>query len=234
MPSVDLQTYLPPIPLLAVLVAGVTRGWLLADRSRLAGQSKPKLVKILLGFCAFVFVVSILFRLRTSAPPSPFWLLPTTMIIFVIGLVLMAARRDVGLTIAAAAMCVPTVFWLFGQHFYLPRTEQINRIALVHRLVPSSESILDGSTGYGCLRPHAFYFWCIDAHVTALLLRDGLADDLLETVLQAKPKLILYDENLHRLVRNAEPPIEKLYEPVKIWWDGPPLLLIRRESAGIK
>src|SRR5207248_2112456 len=56
---------------------------------------------------------------------------------------------------------VDLVFW--------SNREQVAAIEAVNRQIPPDRRVLDGFTGYGALRPHAWYFWWINEYSLALI-----------------------------------------------------------------
>src|SRR5205823_1712748 len=56
---------------------------------------------------------------------------------------------------------VDTALWSNADH--------VAAIEAVNRHVPPDGRVLDGFTGYGALRPHAWYYWWINEYSLALI-----------------------------------------------------------------
>ncbi len=99
---------------------------------------------------------------------------------------------------------------------------QVATIENVNRQVPVDGRVLDGFTGYGVLRPHAWYYWWINEYSLALVSDDDRAR-LLARLQKNPPAAVLFDQNLERLPANVVDWIRANYEPAE-----PNVLWLRR------
>ncbi len=102
--------------------------------------------------------------------------------------------------------------------------EQVAAIESVNRHVPPDGRILDGFTGYGALRPHAWYYWWINQYSLALVSPYDREVGLLKVLVASPPAAVLVDENFERLPRQVRDWIEARYEP-----SDPAVLWLPRE-----
>jgi len=91
---------------------------------------------------------------------------------------------------------------------------QVEAIAAVQALVPEQGRILDGFTGWGALRPHAWHHWWLNEFSLALIPPDQLEAELLGLLSDSPPAAILDDAELQRLPPRVRQTIEQNYRPV--------------------
>jgi hypothetical protein len=102
---------------------------------------------------------------------------------------------------------------------------QVAAIDAVNRQVPVDGRVLDGFTGYGVLRPHAWYYWWINEYSLALVPEDELRTGLLVRLQKDPPAAVLFDQNLERLPENVQEWIRENYQPADpavLWLRRPP------------
>jgi 4-amino-4-deoxy-L-arabinose transferase-like glycosyltransferase len=99
--------------------------------------------------------------------------------------------------------------------------EQVAALEQVGRLVGPDETVLDGFTGLGAFRRHAYYYWWLNPYSLAFMQAESGEQDLLARLKQSPPKLICVDENV-RSLRDVMAWIEENYRPVE------PPLYVRR------
>lgn len=104
--------------------------------------------------------------------------------------------------------------------------EQVRRVEVVQRLVPPEGTVLDGFSGFGVLRPHAYYFWWINEYSLALMTPAQCEADLLEALVRTPPAAILFDEHLALLPESVTSWIDEHYTPSNeepwLWLPRPP------------
>jgi hypothetical protein len=102
---------------------------------------------------------------------------------------------------------------------------QVRAIEQVYAQVPPGGRVLDGFTGWGALRPHAYRIWWLNEFSMGLIPPPDLERDLLELFDQNPPDAVLDDANLQRLPPAVRARIESEYDPV-----DPAPLRIRRSA----
>jgi 4-amino-4-deoxy-L-arabinose transferase-like glycosyltransferase len=98
--------------------------------------------------------------------------------------------------------------------------QQVAKIAVVNRLVGPGETVLDGYTGFGAFRRHAYYYWWLNRYSLALMAHDRREEDFFRVIRQAPPKIVCFDENLAQLPPPVQAWIKRHYHPV-----DPPIYL---------
>jgi hypothetical protein len=92
--------------------------------------------------------------------------------------------------------------------------EQLRRIFVVHSSVPPDGTILDGFSGYGALRPHAYYYWWINEYSLGLMTPAERETELLATLTKSPPAAVLFDDHLQLLPQSVTDWIRSRYEPL--------------------
>ncbi len=107
--------------------------------------------------------------------------------------------------------------------------EQLAAIEAVNRQVPQDRRVLDGFTGYGALRPHAWYFWWINEYSLALIAENERGPGLMALLEKSPPAGVLFDRHLALLPDEVLDWIRAHYEPAE-----PPVLWLPRPAIGEK
>jgi hypothetical protein len=102
---------------------------------------------------------------------------------------------------------------------------QVKTLATVDRLVAPNETVLDGFTGFGAFRRHAYYYWWLNPYSLGLMDARPHEPGLLATLKQSPPKLICVDENVRKLPASVLAWIDENYAPL----DSP--LYLRKTSV---
>jgi 4-amino-4-deoxy-L-arabinose transferase-like glycosyltransferase len=126
------------------------------------------------------------------------------------------------LIIAAVGMSYGA--WRNVQTARWSNAEQVTAIEAVNRHVSPDGRVLDGFTGYGVLRPHAWYYWWINEYSLALIPQRDREAGLLHVLEESPPAAVLFDSNLELLPRRVVDWIEAHYEPA-----DPAVLWLPRE-----
>src|SRR5262249_24067138 len=61
------------------------------------------------------------------------------------------------------------------------------------------DTVLDGWSGLGVFRPHAYYYHFLHAEIRAMLSNEKLAHNLITTLKQKRTKVIIYDTSIRAL-----------------------------------
>ena len=111
--------------------------------------------------------------------------------------------------------------WLWANRAQVALIERVNSLAT------TQDTVLDGFTGYGALRPHANYFWWINRYSLALMT-DADKSRLLTLVRDHPPSVVLYDREL-KSWPELRASIEADYVPTV-----EPPIWIRRRAGGLR
>lgn len=106
---------------------------------------------------------------------------------------------------------------------------QVAAIEQLNEQVPPEGRVLDGFTGWGAFRPHAYRIWWLNEFSLGLVTPAELERELLDLFDRNPPEAILDDESLRRLPDSVRSRIEADYDPVE-----PAPLRLRREVLGTR
>lgn len=95
------------------------------------------------------------------------------------------------------------------------QTAQRERVEELNRLVGVHQTVLDGFTGYGALRRHAYYYWWINEFSLGLMTPDERGTLLLSALKKNPPAAILFDRNLRQLPPDVVNWLETNYQPMQ-------------------
>jgi len=94
-------------------------------------------------------------------------------------------------------------------------TDQISQITYVVDKTAQTDTFMDGYTGTGLFRPHAYFFFCLTAGIQKMLTANDFSEllaDLQSSKMQ--PKYIIFDKNLRRLPAAITSFFSEHYQPV--------------------
>jgi len=121
---------------------------------------------------------------------------------------------------AAAVVLVATsvyqaqqALWMSG----LSNGDQLRAMQTVHAATGPADTVLDGFSGYGWFRPHAWFYFFVHPGVRAAIpgaavaeLHDGLASASMT------PSVVIVDSHLRALVPDVATLLDARYEPVEV------------------
>jgi hypothetical protein len=93
---------------------------------------------------------------------------------------------------------------------------QIANIQYILDNTSPSEAVLDGWSGYGFLRPQAYYYYFLHGEMRAMLNEKELTDDLIKSVEERNTKIIIYDGDMRALPQKTKDYITNNYVPTKM------------------
>jgi hypothetical protein len=85
-------------------------------------------------------------------------------------------------------------------HFFWPNRDQLAGMEFVQKLVPPDQPVLDGFTGYGALRPHAWYWYWVNEHTLAMIRAAHQSRIPSQLTRQGIPALVIVDSSLETLL----------------------------------
>lgn len=217
-PAVYLQYYLLMAPLAAIIIGGA-----LADLSEDSSGVYRKAWSIVFALTFFAFGVWMrwpyLRPFFDNYRPLPIvygnldLLCVAMLLIATLGWLMFGrkARWTVWMI-----LLLPGAGRVFIPHLYWPTNHsQWQELQAVHEVVRPDEKVLDGFSGLGCLRPHAYYFWWINHHSIPLMQQQNALEPLRESVLRGEPVVIILDRELDQLRTFLGPAITRRYRPWK-------------------
>ena len=75
------------------------------------------------------------------------------------------------------------------------------------------DAVLDGWSGYGFLRDHAYFYFFLHGEMQAMLTEKQKSDDLIESVEKKQAKVIVYDGAIKALPKKVQDYIAANYAP---------------------
>lgn len=93
---------------------------------------------------------------------------------------------------------------------------QIFNIEYILQNTSSSDAVLDGWSGLGFLRPHAYYYYFLHGEMQAMLSEKELTDDLIKSTEDHHTKIVIFDRSLRALPNRTKAYITSHYQPTGI------------------
>lgn len=142
--------------------------------------------------------------------------------------VLLRRRR---LHAAAAVVLAGTAVYQAQQALWmsgLSNQEQLRAMRVVHAATEPADSVLDGFSGYGWFRPHAWFYFFVHPGVRAAIPAEATAG-LRNLIARADdaPRVVIEDRHLLAVIPEVATLLEGRYQPVEaggtvIWTRGRP------------
>lgn len=249
-PAAFLQYYLPLAPLAALLgaralvgLAGRVRGGIVEDQTSRGINLSALQISVLVACSILVLRVGV-----TGSFPRPLlsqasnWLLGGGLVAAAVGLmrsavragwswrgrnVQLAARAPVlVLVLAGLAGAVPFL-WL---HFlWKPiHDQQARQIVRLTDATSADDRFFDGFTGYGALRPHAFFYYWINHHSWPMIPEREKTDGVMRALGDPATRVVLFDKNLRLLPEPAKRYIEENFQADARYSDSTCIIFVRR------
>ena len=64
---------------------------------------------------------------------------------------------------------------------------------------PPQDTVLDGWTGSGVFRDHAYYYYFLHGEVRSMLTPKESSDDIVKALREKRTKIVIYDGNVQAL-----------------------------------
>ncbi len=93
---------------------------------------------------------------------------------------------------------------------------QIASIQYVLNNTSQSESVLDGWSGFGFLRPNAYYYYFLHSEMRAMLNEKQLTDDIIDSAEERNTKIVIFDGDMRALPEKTKNYVINNYTPVGI------------------
>lgn len=78
-------------------------------------------------------------------------------------------------------------------------TSQLDNVKHIMEITAPEDSVLDGWTGFGFLRPHAYFYYFLHPEMRAMLSEKELSDDIIQNLEEKQTKVIIYDSQIKAL-----------------------------------
>jgi len=80
---------------------------------------------------------------------------------------------------------------------------QLAAIEYIMDATSPDDAVLDGWTGFGFLRDHAYFYFFLHTEMRAMLNQKELSDDLIESVEKKRAKIVVYDGSIKALPKKV-------------------------------
>ena len=206
-PAAFYQYYLPLAPLAALLGCRAVLGLagLLADGA--VRDRTGRGVRFAASFAGVtVAAIALCFRLFPDAlhpqvrgfvsamPASMLWAQLGCLSIFALAVFLLARPLAAFTLLTAVGLAAAPYLWIQFRWSHKQETELIQRLM---RATTPDDQFFDSFTGWGALRPHAFFYFWINRHSWPLIPDDEKRSGVLEALSDDRTRVVLYDEYFH-------------------------------------
>ena len=145
---------------------------------------------------------------------KPYWVVWTSCLILAILAVWRGRRRYVVLFLLIGISLYP-----FNQ--VLTRTEtgdreDLDRIKYVLENTTPNDTVLDGWSGLGVFRDHAYYYYFVHTGVRRMLTEKERSEDVIRALREKNTKIVIYDGNVRDLSASVREYIEANYRPTGV------------------
>ncbi len=224
------QYYQIFLPMLAIYSAFLLNGVIEFRAIKLLRNiknNKNNILTIILSFllmCALV--VGLAYTLRMSKPSMPnfsnlikindlstriYAIIWIPFIIFIVIAYILKKRAYATMLIAVAIVIHPLDQMI--DQLSQKNDGQLANIKYIMNVTTPSDAVLDGWSGYGFLRPHAYYYYFLHGEMRAMLDEKELTDDLIESAEKNNTKIVIYDGDLRALPQKTQDYINSNYIP---------------------
>ena len=185
---------------------GEAKGW----RGR--WHREGDLLKSILGVLAFIVALCYILLyiqptlLDSKALYIAFWGLLLILIIFTS---LKKKRCYVALIASIGIVVFP--FQQTCRQLERSNAGQLADIRCIMSITSPRDTVLDGWSGFGVFRPHAYYYYFLHKEVRAMLGKEDLEDNLIVSLKEKRPKVIIYDSSIKALPKAVQDYIAKNY-----------------------
>lgn len=225
------QYYLLFIPLLALFSGSLFANGLTFDVRRVCAGGRRACVASWLSTCAVLLFgsVGLTYALNLSRPSVPnldrlvgvLHLTPGHLYLALWIVVLMVAvpahvlgkRRCAGVLVSIALILHPLDQMVTQTSQTEGIERQLRNIRFVMASTTPSEAVLDGWSGFGFMRPAAYYYYFLHWEVRAMLSDKELSDDLIRSVQERDTKIVIYDSDVRALPQPTQDYLRSRYVP---------------------
>lgn len=170
LPIAQEQYYLTFLPLLAIFSAR----FMIAVATVVSGKYSAWDRSGLRYMIAIAFLGGTIALLMTRhdwiwAHPEARWLKESVVLLLVVGTVLMLrARSAAALTVLLCAVCI-CPYYLARVQFLEVNTKELQSLRYTIEKTSPTDTMMDGFSGIGVFRPHAYFYWYLDPEIFAMM-----------------------------------------------------------------
>jgi hypothetical protein len=225
-PAAFYQYYLPVSPLVAMLAAHVLL--LFAQR----GSSSVSRLALWISAAAGCSATTAALVVRSWITDLPFVWVPLLGGLLCVAMLLYIFQFNrLGLVFALIISLLGTLPYHAVQFWHWRHQEQTRHIQQLMAVTDPDDAFFDGFTGYGALRPHAFYYFWINHHSWPMISVSERTAGIIGALQSPRTRVLLFDQQLAKhLSPDVLQVIEQLYVADMRYSDVPRFIAcVRRE-----
>ncbi len=159
--------------------------------------------------CTYGLIVSLFI---IPVPYRQFYLLLLPLLAMYCGSILTRVRRTyLALSIAIIIIIYPSVQTV-GQ-LSQKNDGQLANVKYIMNTTTEEDTVLDGWSGFGFLRSHAYYYFFLHSEMRAMLSEKEKSDDLINSLEEKRTKVVIYDSSVKALPKKVQEYISARYKP---------------------
>jgi Dolichyl-phosphate-mannose-protein mannosyltransferase len=228
-PAAFQQYYLPLSPLVALLA-----GHALSLVAR--GESFSSRAPVMLASLAGIAVLVAAFAVRgLDTLLSLVWIAVMVALLMVAAVLCLLKLRPAGVLLVLMVSAVGAAPYHIVQYCDWRHDHQTQRIEQLMRATDPDDAFFDGFTGYGALRPHAFYVFWINHHSWPMVPTAQKQTGVIAALQNPRTRIVLVDENLVRfLSAQARQVIDQYFEADPRYSDFPTVIVYARRERPLR
>jgi len=90
---------------------------------------------------------------------------------------------------------------------------QLANVEYIMNVTTEDDTVLDGWSGFGFLRSHAYYYFFLHSEMLAMLSEKERSDDLINSLEEKRTKVVIYDGAIKTLPKEVQEYISSKYKP---------------------
>jgi hypothetical protein len=224
-PAAFHQYYLPLSPLVALLAAHA-----LAVIATWRRSTVPRTAIMMAVVAALTVTVTALALRSLDMFLSLAWI-PVMVALLVLSAVLcLFGYRRAGALMVLTVSAVGAISYHAIQ-FQWSHENHTRRIEQLMQATDPDDAFFDGFSGYGALRPHAFYVFWINHHSWPMIPMEQKRDGIVQALQNPRTRVVLHDENLVVfLPREARQVLDQYFKPDPRYSNFPTLVIYARRE----
>lgn len=170
MPVAQEQYYLTFLPLLAIFAARFLIGVVAAVGGEYPALHRSELrYAIAIAFLGGTIAILMTRPDRIWLHPDTRWMKVSVVLLLLAGTALMfRSRSEAALTLLLCAVCL-CPYYLARVQFLNDNTSELRSLRYVIEQTSPSDTMMDGFSGIGVFRPHAYFYWFLNTEIVEMM-----------------------------------------------------------------
>jgi len=219
MPVPYRQYYQLFIPLLAIYSGMIFVRLSEIDFGKLKALKDRPLCFIIVIIIMELVIISLIYTLSISKPgifkvKLLYPIILTSLIVAATPFFVYNRRQYIPLIISIGIIIHP--FYLMLNQFSQKNAGQLENIRYIMEITTPDDTVLDGWSGYGFLRHHAYFYYFLHPEMRVMLNEKQLSDDIIQNLEEKQTKVIIYDSQIKALSKKVQEYIGANYASSKL------------------